>query len=216
MLVLALQAAACSGPEKRVVDQYFNAVNANDTQTLSSFSLVPFDTKGKRIESWKIVTSSPDERSAAPLPELVKRWHDAEAEVNNNKKEANRYVLDHLNDVDQVRELAKKNAPVPAKLQPVAAEWKKFGDRARDLTKALADAKAAVDREKRNMSLSLGTAEGLEDVSGEMIVKKVEVAVDHAGETRNYDMTLRKYDVTAEKGPRPISRWLIYSLQPKA
>ena len=38
-LVLALSALGCqSHPEKGVVDQYFNAVNTKDTQTLSSFA----------------------------------------------------------------------------------------------------------------------------------------------------------------------------------
>jgi len=48
-LVLALSALGCqSHPEKGVVDQYFNAVNAKDSQTLSSFAAVSFDKKVDR------------------------------------------------------------------------------------------------------------------------------------------------------------------------
>ena len=53
LAILALLAAvACSShPEKSVVDSYFNAVNARDNQTLSSFAAVNFD---KKVQRWTI------------------------------------------------------------------------------------------------------------------------------------------------------------------
>ena len=52
--VVALAGVACGHPEKSVVDQYFNAVNAKDTQTLSSFAAVTFD---KKVDRWAISRS---------------------------------------------------------------------------------------------------------------------------------------------------------------
>jgi len=56
---------ACGHAEQRVVDQYFNAVNAQDTQTLSSFAAVKFD---KKVQRWSIVQVQPETRGPAPLP----------------------------------------------------------------------------------------------------------------------------------------------------
>ena len=58
-------------PEKRVVDQYFNAVNAKDNQTLSSFAAVTFD---KKVERWKIKSATPrDARAPPPCPSSPRR-----------------------------------------------------------------------------------------------------------------------------------------------
>ena len=56
MLALLAITAACGHPEKSVVDSYFNAVNAHDNQTLSSFAVVSFD--------------KPVQRGALVLPRL--------------------------------------------------------------------------------------------------------------------------------------------------
>ncbi len=216
VLALALPAAACGGSDTRVLDQYFGAVNANDTQTLSSFSLVPFPAGGKPVSGWKVVSSTDDPPVAAPLPDLIAKQQAADAAVSDNKKKARNYDLDHLGDIDQVRELTKKNASIPGRLQPVAIEWKKFNDQDHDLKRALAEARDAVEKEKRTMSLSVGHTEGLEDMKGQLLTKHLEVSVQVGGEPKTYDITLRKYDVSVEKGPRIIPRWIIYSLQPKA
>ena len=69
VLGVALLSWACGHPEQRVVDQYFNAVNAQDNQTLSSFSIVKFD---KKLDKWSIVQVSADQKAPASLPELSK------------------------------------------------------------------------------------------------------------------------------------------------
>ena len=40
---LGLVLAACGHRDQRLVDQYFNAVNSKDNQTLGSFAAVGFD-----------------------------------------------------------------------------------------------------------------------------------------------------------------------------
>jgi hypothetical protein len=215
-LALPVVAVACGGSEKRVLDQYFGAVNANDSQTLSSFALVKFPNNGKPVQNWRVVSASEQAPVPAPLPELVAKMQAAEAAVNENKKKARNYDLENLNEVEQVRDLLRKSAAVPAKLAPVAAEWKKFNDQDRDLKRALAEARDAVEKEKRTMALSVGHSEGLEDMKGQLLTKQLEVAVNVGGDTKTYDMTLRKYDVSAEKGQRIIPRWMIYSLQVKS
>ena len=213
-VALAVVSVACGHPEQRVVDQYFNAVNQQDTQTLSSFASVRFD---KKVDKWRITSVSEETRTAAQLPSLVAKVSELDLALNDNKKAYNAYFLDHPKEVDQIRDLQKKdaNAKIPANLQSYASEWAKFTQKEKDLKKSLADAKDAVEREKHNVSLSIGNLEDIESLTGEMVTKNMDLALTIAGEPKEYVMGLRKYDMQATGAGRVVSRWVIHSLEPK-
>jgi hypothetical protein len=212
VLLLALAAAGCGHPEQRVVDQYFNAVNAQDMQTLTSFAAVKFD---KKVQKWSIVQVSPETRGPAPLPELVTKAKDIEKQIADNKKAANAYALDHLQDVDQVRELMRKDAKVPPRLQPIAAEWERYNDKDRELKKALGEAKDAVETEKRSVRLSADTPDA-ESLPGEVVSKNVELSLTIDGQAQPFLMELKKYELQAPGGSaRMVSRWFVHTLEPK-
>lgn len=150
---LALSALGCnSHPEKGVVDQYFNAVNAKDSQTLASFAAVSFD---KKVDRWEIKKTLDETKTAAPLTALAQKVRDLEAELANNTKNARTYNNDHYVELDQLKAL-KKDAPVPARIQPIKAEWDKFSARDHELKRAIANAKAEV--EKRSAAWSAPSA----------------------------------------------------------
>jgi dsDNA-binding SOS-regulon protein len=203
--------AACGGPEKKVVDQYFSALNQGDDQTLASFAAVKFEQK---VQKWKIMQAVVEERSPAELATLAKKLSDAEVALADNKKEYNKYFLDHPKEVDQIREALKKNATPPAALKKYADDWKGFTDKERDLKRQLADAKEALEKEKRNVALSLGNAEQLDGLTGDLLTKKIDLTLTVAGETKPYTMTLRKYEMQGSSG-KMMSRWVVYSLEPK-
>lgn len=211
-LALAVASIACGHAEQRVVDQYFNAVNQQDTQTLSSFASVRFD---KKVDRWKITTVSEETRSPAQLPALVAKVSELDLALNDNKKAYNAYFLDHPKEVDQVRDLLKKDGKIPGNLQSYATEWEKFTQKEKELKKSLADAKDAVEREKHNVSLSIGNLEDIESLTGEMVTKNIDLALTIAGEAKDYVMGLRKYDMQATGAGRVVSRWVIHSLEPK-
>jgi hypothetical protein len=210
-LFLALSALGCqSHPEKGVVDQYFNAVNTNDSQTLASFAAVSFD---KKVERWEIKKTLDETKSDAPLPALAQKVKDLEAELASNTKAARAYNNDHYVELDQLKTL-KKDAAVPAKLAPIKAEWDKYSDKDRELNRAIANAKADVEKEKRSVERSIGQADDVETLGGEMKEKKIELDLTIAGQVQPYVMTVRKYDVKRESGPRVVSRWVVQELQP--
>ena len=205
---LVLTAAACGHKDQRLVDQYFNAVNAKDNQTLSSFAAVGFD---KKVDKWKIAKESDEEKSPMPLPDLVGKQKELEKAVADNKKAATTYSMDHYSDVDQVREARKANKPVPAKLSAVAAEWDKYNQKDRDLKKALADANASLEREKRNAERSLGSAvENVENLTGDVVQKRLDLVLTIDGEEKPYVMIIRKYDAKGTARPR----WVVQELKP--
>jgi ketosteroid isomerase-like protein len=209
-LAVAVVAVACGHAEQRVVDQYFNAVNAQDNQTLSSFAAVKFDQK---VDKWSISAVSPETPADAPLPELVKKAKDIEKEIAENKKAANQYFLDHPA-VATIMESQRKDGKVPGNLQGVASEWEKFNQKDRDLKKAQAEAKDAVDKEKRDVQLSVGQVSDLESLTGKMISKTVDLTLTLKGEPKTYQMGLRKYDLQGSAGGRG-GRWVIHTLAPK-
>jgi len=209
--VVALAGVACGHPEKSVVDQYFNAVNAKDTQTLSSFAAVTFD---KKVDRWAIKKTISEDKKAAPLPDLVQKAKDADAAVAANKKAASAWSLDRFNDIEAVREARKNNKPVSAKLTEVATKWDDFNTKDRDGKKTVAVSKDAVEKEKRSMARSIGDVEDVESLKGDVNEKPIEVDLTIAGQQQPYVMTLRKYDVKRDNGQTVRGRWVIQNLQP--
>jgi hypothetical protein len=207
MFALAAITTACGHPEKSVVDSYFNAVNAHDNQTLTSFAVVSFD---KPVQRWTIKKTLEETKTPVTLPDLMARVRDTEKAIADNQKAAQAYNNDHYKERDALKAL-KKGAPVPAKLQPVATEWDNFNKKDRELKKALAEAKDAAEKEKRTASLSLGGADDLENMTGNVVTKKILLGLTIGGQERDYVMTLRRYDV---KGAGARSRWMIQGLAP--
>lgn len=205
-------AAACGHPEQKVVSQYFGAVNAKDEQTLSSFAVVNFDQK---VDAWEITEVRPEDRVPAPLPDLVNKVKQLEAELAENKKAYNAYFLEHPSEVDQVRELLRKpDAKISAKLQQYATEWQAFTQKEKELKRSVADAKAAAEKEKKAVALSVGDVSDVESLSGEMVSKDLALNLTIEGAPKPYVMTLRKYEMQPSgTGQRLMSRWVVHSLK---
>jgi hypothetical protein len=212
VLGAALAGVACGHPEKSVVDNFFNAVRAKDNQTLASFATARFE---RPVQSWAIKDTLEETSEPLPLTALSDRLKQAEAAQAANTKEARAYNLDHFAAIDEVRDARSKGRPIPAKAAPVAARWEEFNQKDRDTKKAVAEARDALEKEKRNMALSVGTTDGLEAMQGEVKTKKIVVDVTIEGQSQPYVMTLKRYEVKRD-GPRIQSRWIIQSLQPQA
>src|SRR5688500_9361439 len=188
VLGLALAGAACGHPEKQVVDNYFNAVKAKDNQTLSSFATARFE---RPVQSWEVKDTLEETTEPLPLVSMMEKLKQAEAAQAANTKEARAYNLDHFADIDTVRDLKSKGRPIPAKVQGVATRWDEFNQKDRESKKAVAEARDAVEKEKRNMALSVGTSDGLESMQGEVKTKRIAVDVTIEGQTQPYVMTLK-------------------------
>jgi hypothetical protein len=215
VLALAFAAAACSPPEKRIVDQYFNALAQQDTQTLSSFAAVKFD---KKVQSWTVGSVSEETKEPAPLPALLEKQEAAEKAVDKNKRDAQVWSndTDIYKQIDQIKELRKRNAAIPAGLQAVAQKYDEFSRKDHELKRAVGDARTAFEAEKRLVALSVGTIDGSEKSVGDMQTKTVDLTLTIDGQPANYMMTLRRYNLTGDAPGRMISRWIVQKLEPKA
>jgi hypothetical protein len=214
-LAFALAGAACGGgAESNVVNQYFTALRANDTNTLTSFAMVQFDQK---VDDFKITSVGVETRTTAKLPELVKKQKDLELEQKTNEKDYRAWgnALDTYPKLQRVIELDGKGAKIPGDLQAIHEKYTTFNKKNRELKKAVAESKDAVEREKRNVSLSVGQLEDVESLNGDVISKDVELNLTIGGQPKPYVMTLRKYELTGGTGGRLVSRWVVQSLTPK-
>jgi hypothetical protein len=215
-LGLVVVGMACSGgAEKNVVNQYFNALAANDTNTLTSFAAVSFD---KKVESHKIVSVSEETRIPAPLPGFVAQQQELEAALAQNMKDARAWGndLEVYPKLDKVRELQKDDKKIPSSLQPIAEKWDAFNAKDRELKTQAADAKRAVEVERRNTRLSIGQREGADTLTGEVVTKNVDLELTIDGQAQPYVMGLRKYELEGDgTGARMMSRWVVQSLDPK-
>ncbi len=212
---LTLTAFACGGSaERNVVNQYFTALKANDTNTLTSFAMVQFS---QPVQDWTVVSVGPETRVPAPLPELVKKQKDLEAELAKNTREARAWGNDLAvyEKLDQVRAAEQKGGKIPPALKPIQEKWTNYNHKDRELKKAVADAKNAVEREKRNVALSVGNVDDIESLKGEMISKDVDLELTIDGQKKPYVMALRKYEMTGNTGGRMVSRWVVQNLTPK-
>jgi hypothetical protein len=215
-LGLVVVGLACSGgAEKNVVNQYFRALAADDTNTLTSFAAVAFD---KEVDSYKIVSISEETRSPAILPDLVAKQQELETALAENMKEARAWGndLEIYPKLDRVRELQKDEKNIPSSLQPIADTWNEYNAKDRELKAQVADAKKAVEVERRNTQLSVGQVDGVDSLTGEVVSKNVGLELTIDGQAQPYVMTLRKYELEApDSATRLISRYVVQSLEPK-
>jgi hypothetical protein len=213
-LGLAVAGLACSSAEKNVINQYFTALRANDQGTLTSFAMVAFDQK---VDDWKVVTVGPETKTPVALPDLVKKQKEVEAQLTANTREARAWGndLSVYPKLDEVRSLEQKGQKIPASLESVHQKWSAYNAKDRELKKAVAEAKDAVERERRNVTLSVGQVDDVDSMGGEVLSKDVDVNLTINGQTKTYVMTLRKYELTGGTSPRMISRWVVQSITPK-
>jgi len=207
---------ACGSAESKVVEQYFTALRANDQNTLTSFATVAFDQK---VDDWKITGEGDEVKAPAALPELVKKQKELQAQLDQHTKDARTWANDIkvYPDLDKVRTALSKGEKVPAGLKPIADKWEALQAEDRRLKKAVAEAKGAVEREKRNVSMSIGQVEDMESLTGETVTRDIDVNLTIGGTAKPYTMTMRRYDLKGGSGGgRMMSRGVIQSLTPKA
>jgi hypothetical protein len=207
---------ACGSAESKVVEQYFTALRANDQNTLTSFATVAFDQK---VDDWKITGEGDEVKAPAALPELVKKQKELQAQLDQHTKDARTWANDIkvYPDLDKVRTALSKGEKIPAGLKPIADKWEALQTEDRKLKKAVAEAKGAVEREKRNVSMSIGQVEDIESLTGEMVSRDIDLNLTIGGAPKPYTMTMRRYDLKGGSGGgRMMSRWVIHSLTPKA
>jgi len=218
LLVAFLAIQGCSSaPEKTLLKKYFNAVQMNDNDTMSSMALEPFQPE---LGSWSLVSIGPEKIEPASLPALntaeieAKKLQDAQI---GPTIDADGALKDAQFEKDTSRSAAGK-AAAQRKIDELQAKYDVENGKMQEYKKAYNAAKAAAAAEEEMTMFSLGARElpTVRELTGNVHSKDVEIAVtNRAGVTKNYKLAMRQYLLKDEANNIPHrGRWVIIKFEP--
>jgi hypothetical protein len=204
-------------PEKTILKKYFNAVQMNDNDTMASMALEPFQPE---LGSWGIVSIGEEKVEPAALPELnaaeveAKKLQDAQI---GPTIDANTALQDAQYERDTSRSAAGKRA-AQRMVDELQVKYDEENAKMQELKKAYNDTKATAAAEEEMTIFSLGARELaiVRQLTGQVHSKEVVVAItNRAGETKNYKLQMRRYDLRDEANNIPYpGRWVIINFEP--
>ena len=138
-LGLVVAGVACSGgAEKNVVNQYFTALAANDTNTLTSFAAVAFDKEGRRLQDR--VRGRRDPRAGSPCPTSWRTSRGSRRSWPRTRRTRGRGGTTSRSTRSSTRceSSRRRRRRSRANLQPIADKWDEFNEKDRQLKAAVA------------------------------------------------------------------------------
>lgn len=206
-----------SAPEKTLLKKYFNAVNLNDNDTMSSMALEPFQPD---MESWELLSVGEEMVAPATLPDL----NAAEVAAKKAQDDQIGPTLDAdsaLKDAQYERDTSRSAAGKRAAQKLVDELQVKYDEenaKMQDFKRAYNEAKAAAAAEEEMTMFSLGQGELpiVRSLTGEVHSKNVEIAIKMKdGQTKNYKLLLKQYELKDEANNlRYPGRWVIIHFEP--
>jgi hypothetical protein len=208
-----------SAPEKTLLKKYFNAVQMNDNDTMSSMALEPLQPE---LGSWSIISIGPDKVEPATLPDLNKAEIEAkklqDAQVGPTL-DADAAVKDAQFEMDTTRSAGAK-ATLKKRVEELQAKYDVENGKMQDLKKAYNAAKTAAAAEEEMTMFSLGDRElpVVRSLTGNVHSKDVEISISNrAGVAKKYKLLLKQYLLKDEANNLPHrGRWVIIKFEPLA
>ncbi len=204
----------CRGPEEEFLDKFFDAVRIGDHVTLAGVSVVGFSGP---VDSWEVLEVRPEVREPFRLADLRRRAVEADDEVERQFVEFSEFRKRHLEEFEMIRDRLDEEPEYRFRGEwgEIQAEFERFRDRYDDLYSRRQSIRQAIDRESMLVKMSLMSAEEIDHLRGEVVIKDVllKVMTSETGET-SYLFTMRKYDlVNRETEFKPPSRWIITAIE---
>jgi hypothetical protein len=217
LFVVVTFQSCTSTPEKTLLGTYFHAISLKDSMTMSTMALEPASID---VESWKIVSVSPDQTEPFTLPEL-----------NQKELELKKKLEDHVGPVTDADDAlygaqeelkaartAGAKAAAKKKVEEMQAKFDEEREIHRQLQKDYNDAKATAAKDEQIALFSLNQRQlaNIRDLTGSVLSKDVDVeVVGKDGKTTTYRFYLKKYDLKDETVNLPYrGRWIIVRFEP--
>jgi hypothetical protein len=225
LIVLGLFAAfiviqgCMSAPEKTLLKKYFNAVQMNDNDTMSSMALEPLQPE---LGSWSILNIGADKVEPAALPDLNKAEIEAkklqDAQIGPTI-DADTAVKDAQFEMDTTRSAGAK-ATLKKQVEQLQAKYDLENGKMQELKKAYNAAKTAAAAEEEMTMFSLGQRELaiVRELTGTVHTKEVDISISNrAGVAKKYRLLLKQYLLKDEANNiRYNGRWVIIKFEPLA
>lgn len=208
-----------SAPEKTLLKKYFNAVQMNDNDTLSSIALEPLQPE---LGSWSILNIGTEKIEPATLPDLNKAEIEAkklqDAQIGPTI-DADTAVKDAQFEMDTTRSAGAK-ATLKKRVEELQAKYDVENGKMQELKKAYNAAKTAAAAEEEMTMFSLGERElaVVRELTGNVHTKEVDISISNrAGVAKKYRLLLKQYLLKDEvNNIRHNGRWVIIKFEPLA
>jgi hypothetical protein len=208
-----------SAPEKTLLKKYFNAVQMNDNDTLSSIALEPLQPE---LGSWSILNIGTEKIEPATLPDLNKAEIEAkklqDAQIGPTI-DADTAVKDAQFEMDTTRSAGAK-ATLKRRVEELQAKYDVENGKMQELKKAYNAAKTAAAAEEEMTMFSLGERElaVVRELTGNVHTKEVDISISNrAGVAKKYRLLLKQYLLKDEvNNIRHNGRWVIIRFEPLA
>lgn len=208
-----------SAPEKTLLKKYFNAVQMNDNDTMSSMALEPLQPE---LGSWSILNIGADKIEPAALPDLNKAEIEAkklqDAQIGPTI-DADTAVKDAQFEMDTTRSAGAK-ATLKKRVEELQAKYDIENGKMQELKKAFNAAKTAAAAEEEMTMFSLGQRELaiVRELTGNVHTKEVDISISNrAGVAKKYRLLLKQYLLKDEANNiRYNGRWVIIKFEPLA
>jgi hypothetical protein len=221
--LIVLTFVGCSGgSEQPILNQFFTASRLRDNTTLGSFSTVSFEpgTQGI-VNSFSIVSVTPERRKPLTLKTLAKAQDDARAEDEAFSKRKEDYASQNSDVIERVIR-AGRDAKLKGKDAEVQAGWFKLVDEGVVISRKITNAKRTLSAESGIIALSVADPRIPFDASkaeGDLVSKDVTIDANvklPSGQTtkKTLVVTMERAELTGEK-PR-TGRWIITQIKDAA
>jgi hypothetical protein len=218
LLAFSVMQSCSSSPEKSILSRYFNAVRMNDNATMASMALEPAQWD---VASWEIVSISPEKIEPATLSDLGKKELEAkkaqDAQIGPTM-DADTILANAKDELDLARTGGAK-AVAKKKVEEAQAKYDAEYGKMNALKKGYGVAKAAAAAEEQVTLFSLGLRDlpTVRDLGGNVHSKDVVVKLKTTqGQTKNYRLLMRMYEMNNDAGQKLPSRWVIIKFEPIA
>lgn len=212
MFGLIFTMVSCQKSQEVSVTKYFQAINHNDNDTMSSMAVDP---KFIEFKSYKIVSASEIVTEEYKLPGLVKKMEEDKKNRKNlaiSAGEKRDHVEELKDELSETRRASRKRE-LEVEIKDAEVEFYKVEQEFRNLVKEMGELKNRIDMEKNLVNLATGIKKDAEIYSGNVEKAIVKVEVTLPDETKNiYVFTLLKYNFSVNERSLP-SRWVILKIQ---
>jgi hypothetical protein len=215
LMFLILITASCQKPEEVTISKYFQAMKANDRDTMAAMAAEPV---ALEFKSWELVSSEEPKSVDIILPQLIKELGDVKKEKDDqillvkDKKDALDQLKTKLSETrggKQKADLQKQITAMEAEVETETANYKR--DQAN-----YTQLKTQMENEKKMVALSTNIEQNQELYVGKAVTTKSIVKVTHPSGEKNYVFLLRKYELINPVTNKVFSnRYIILKIQPQ-
>ena len=219
LFVLVVSAVGCGGAaEEPLIRKFFQSSSMGDNMTITNIATVSFDpAKQGRATGVSVVSVSPEQVRELKFKDLEKARQEAAAAESAFEKEKKAYQDKNLDAINRILKIEATNGKVTGKDVAIQAEWNKWRAETKEHAKAVSEARAKLNAERRVADLSVPdhdptTFDGTE-IRKEATVTANVAAPDGTTSKKTFILTLERVVLKGADGKAVEGRWMITNLK---